>query len=156
MDLWLWHSPPRAHPSSPRCCPGLLALSSSSCLSKVPPPPPSPFQPGSQDPQLNCSRPAGSKGSWASDAIIRAIQSFNDCRGLLEKASLSIPPLLSLSLFFFISVVIFTDQSFFICLALIFVFPPPPLLLPSPPHPHALNLCCRRRCYLEVLRDEWS
>lgn len=41
--------------------------------------------------------------------------------------------------FFFISVVIFTDQSFFICLALIFVFSPLlSFLRPPPPHPQPL------------------
>lgn len=69
LDLWFWHSP-----LGPSVIP--LPLPSPS----VPTPPTlakSLPQPGSQDPQLNYSRPTGSKGSWPSDAIIRTIQSHD-------------------------------------------------------------------------------
>lgn len=81
---------PIRHPFAPTQAPWSQLLLLEQSPSSFPP------QPGSQDPQLNCSRPAGSKGSWASDAIIRAIQSFNDCR-TIRKASLSTSP----PLFFF-------------------------------------------------------
>lgn len=113
LDLWFWHSP-----LGPSVIP--LPLPSPS----VPTPPTlakSLPQPGSQDPQLNYSRPTGSKGSWPSDAIIRTIQSHD--------------PLMIMRLsdrLLFISPVIFLYQSFFISLALIsLLFPPssPPMWL---------------------------
>lgn len=69
LDLWFWHSPlgPSVIPFAPTKPLG----PNSSRLSQVPPPAP---DAGSQDPQLNYSRPALPKASWASDAIIRTIQ----------------------------------------------------------------------------------
>lgn len=84
---------PIRHPFAPSRAPWSQLLLLEQSPSSFPP------QPGSQDPQLNCRRPAGSKGSWASDAIIRAIQSFNDCK-TIRKASLSTSPPLFLFLFY--------------------------------------------------------